>query len=157
MCQMWHHISSQVKGKHKQGESSSSSSQARSDTSAYLFVVIESFHFISFSFSFTLDHFEFIVIFYLIYVIFLFAGHNDLSTAIIVAFWGAAWPGEALNSRASYGQRDQATCSRGGGFHGAGHPRGARGPLGGSQGAEGSSSKGGDEEGAHHGGDQQPQ
>jgi hypothetical protein len=43
---MWHHISSQVKGKHKQGESSSSSSQARLDTSASLFVVIESFHFI---------------------------------------------------------------------------------------------------------------
>jgi hypothetical protein len=66
---MWRHISPQAKGKHKQCESSSSSSQAWLDTSASLFAVIESFYFI---FIYTCS-FEFIVMF-------LFAGHNDKSS-----------------------------------------------------------------------------
>jgi hypothetical protein len=96
---MWHHISSKVKGKHKQGKSSSSSLQARSDTSTSLFVVIVSFHFI---FIYTCS-FEFIVMFYLIYVMFLFAGHNGLLTVSEVASWGGTWPGAALDSQAAYG------------------------------------------------------
>jgi hypothetical protein len=82
---MWRHISSKAKGKCKQGKSSSSSSHAWPDTSAYLFAVIVSFHFI---FIYTCL-FEFIVMFYLIYVMFLFAKHNGFSTTTGATSWGA--------------------------------------------------------------------
>jgi hypothetical protein len=79
------HISSKLKRekKHKQGEGSSSSSQAQSDTPASLFVIILSFPFI---FICTCS-FEFIVMFYLTYVMFLLVGHSCLSVATGVASW----------------------------------------------------------------------
>jgi hypothetical protein len=58
--------------------------------------------------------------FYLIYVIFLFAWHRGLSAATGVASWGATRPGAALDSCLADGRR-----SGGGGSCGAGHPRGA--------------------------------
>jgi hypothetical protein len=59
--------------------------------------------------------------FHLIYVMFLFVGHNDLSPVIGAASWGVARPGAALDSVTVDGWR-------GGGSRGANHPRGARGP-----------------------------
>jgi hypothetical protein len=114
---MWRHTLSKGKGKSKQDEGPSSSSQAQSDTLASLFAVIVSFPFI---FIYTCS-FEFIVMFYLIYVMHLFAGHNRLSIATRATSWGASWPRAALNS-------DAADDRRGGGSHGVGRPRGARGP-----------------------------
>jgi hypothetical protein len=73
----WTTLIYNLQGKHKQRKSFSSSSQAQSDISASLFVVIVSFHFI---FIYTCS-FEFIIMFYLIYVIF-FAGHSSLSVVI---------------------------------------------------------------------------
>jgi hypothetical protein len=66
-----------LKGKHKQGDGFSSSSQVQSNTSSFLCAVIASFPFI---FIYTCS-FQFIVIFYLIYVMFLLTRHNGLSTA----------------------------------------------------------------------------
>jgi hypothetical protein len=91
------------------GEGSSSSSQAQSDMSASLFVVIVSFHFI-FIYSCS---FEFIVMFYLIYVMFLIVGRSGLSVAIGADSWHAARPGAALDSNAAHGRR-------GGGSRGTG-------------------------------------
>jgi hypothetical protein len=49
--------------------------------------------------------------FYLIYVMFLFAGHNGLLTVSEVASWGGTWPGAALDSQAAYGLRDRVAGS----------------------------------------------
>jgi hypothetical protein len=105
------HISSKLKGKgkHKHGEGSSSSSQAQSDMSAFLFTVIVSFPSI---FIYTCS-FEFIVIFYLTYVMFLLAGHSGLSAVTTINSLGATWPGAALDSDVTHGRR-------GGGSHGVG-------------------------------------
>jgi hypothetical protein len=72
---MWCHSSSKGKGKCKQGDGSSSSLQTQSGTSASLFALIVSFPFI---FIYTCS-FEFIAMFYLIYVLFLFPGHSGHS------------------------------------------------------------------------------
>jgi hypothetical protein len=101
------YISSKGKGKHKQGKSSSSS-QAWSDMSAPLFVVIVSFHFI-----YTTCSFDFIVMFYLIYALFLFVGHSGLSAVTGVDPWGAAQLGAAVGSQVVDGQRDTIAGSRG--------------------------------------------
>jgi hypothetical protein len=124
------HISSKLKGKgkHKHGEGSSSSSQAQSDMSAFLFTVIVSFPSI---FIYTCS-FEFIVIFYLTYVMFLLAGHNGLLAATGVDSWGAARPRTTLNSGAAHGWRGGSSrgvagsCATGG-SHGGGGSRGAGG------------------------------
>jgi hypothetical protein len=55
---------------------------------------------------------------YLIYVMFLFAGHNGLSVVIGTASCDATQSGAALNSHAAMDRRGQ-----GGGSRGAGHPR----------------------------------
>jgi hypothetical protein len=44
--------------------------------------------------------------FYLIYGMFLFAGHSGLSVATGVDSWGAAWLGAALDSGAAHGRCD---------------------------------------------------
>jgi hypothetical protein len=54
---------------------------------------------------------------YLIYVMFLFAGHNGLSVVIGTASCDATQSGAALNSHAAMDRRGQ-----GGGSRGAGHP-----------------------------------
>jgi hypothetical protein len=101
---------SKLKGerKRKQDEGSSSSSQAQTDTSTSLFVVIVSFLFIFF---YTCS-FQFIVMFYLAYVMFLLVLHSGLSTATGADSWSAAQPGAALDSDAAHGLR-------GGGSRGA--------------------------------------
>jgi hypothetical protein len=76
-----------MKGKCKQGKGSSTSSLAQSDTSTSLFAVIVSFHFI---FNCTCSY-QFNVMFYLTYLMFLLAGHIGLLTMIGAASWGAAW------------------------------------------------------------------
>jgi hypothetical protein len=130
---MWRHSSSKAKGKRKQDEGSSSSSQVQSDTSASLFAIIVSFPFI-FIYTFS---FEFTIMFYLVYVMFLFVGHSGLSVVTGAASWGIARPEAALDSCTTDGRRDRGGSSRGGGSCGAGCPRGARDPRGGSWGAWG--------------------
>jgi hypothetical protein len=66
---------------------------------ASLFVVIVSFPFF---FSYTCS-FEFIVTFYLTYVMFLFVGHSGLAVVTRVASCGAAWLGAALDSHVADG------------------------------------------------------
>jgi hypothetical protein len=112
---MWRHISSKVKAKYKQVEDPSSTSEAQSDT---------------------LAHLNSLLCFYLIYVMFLFAGHNSLSATTGATSWGVARLVE-LDSHVVDGRRDWATGSRGGGSHGIGHPLGAWGPRGASQGVVG--------------------
>jgi hypothetical protein len=58
--------------------------------------------------------------FYLINVMFLFAGHSGLLAATEAASWGAARPGAALDSHTADGRRGLE-----GGSSGAGHVRGA--------------------------------
>jgi hypothetical protein len=80
---MFHHLSSKMKGKHKQGKGSSSSSHAQLGTPASLFTLIVSFPFI---FIYTCSY-QFIVMFYLTCLMFLLAGHNGFSTATEAASW----------------------------------------------------------------------
>jgi uncharacterized membrane protein YgcG len=108
-----------------QGEGSFSSSQAQSDMFASLFAVIVSFHF---TFIYTCS-FEFIVMFYLIYVMFLFAEHNGLSAAIGADSWVVARPGVALDSGRAHGRRGEGSGG-GGGSSGGGGSRGADGSCG---------------------------
>jgi hypothetical protein len=58
--------------------------------------------------------------FYLKYVMFLFAGHSGLSGTTTVDSWGAARSGAALDSCIADGQRGRGEVSRG-----VGHPQGA--------------------------------
>jgi hypothetical protein len=101
---------------------------------ASLFVVIVSFLFI---FIYTLAHLNSLLCFYLIYIVFLFAGHNNLSATTWATSWGVAWLGVEFDSRVVDGWRDWAVGSRGGGSHGVARPLGAWGPRGGSRGVVG--------------------
>jgi hypothetical protein len=94
---------------------------------------------------------EFIAMFYLTYVIFLFAGHNNLSIATGVDCWGAAQPGAALDFGAAHGHRGGG--SRGGGSRGGGGSHGVGGSQGGGVQDDGEE----EEEGAPHGGGQHQQ
>jgi hypothetical protein len=50
---------------------------------------------------------------YLTYVMFLFAGHNDLSLATRADSWGAAQPRATLDYGATHGHRGGGSCGVG--------------------------------------------